>query len=234
MFKKSKKGAPAPAGDPHNRHSGSSSNALVYAQPGNHQQHTHIPMEHFNDPRSNNNSDSHLHEHDPLPPAVDFSSVTPTARYQFRALARRALSYHRRQRASNICCLVIWPVMLVVLCLIFSFMGGENLGKSSKIAAFCVNDADPLTSKGFDLSKIPAGPNGSKRIAAAWYPANLWGSRNEEALPCVRWFGESFPRKAPYENTTVAGAAQPDRYLFTPQTFFFVLSTNVQHSESIV
>ncbi|KAG0285069.1 hypothetical protein BGZ96_010645 [Linnemannia gamsii] len=215
MFKKSKKGAPAPEDDPHNPHNrlsgNSSSNALVCAQPGNHRHHTHIPMEHLNDPKSSNNSNPHLHEHDPLPPAVDFSNVTPTTRYQFRALARRALSYHRRQRTSNICCLVIWPVLLVVLCFLFSLMG-ETPSKSSRIAAFCVNDADPLTSQEFELSKIPAGPNGSNKIAAAWYPASLWDSGNSDALPCVRWFGESFPRKAPYENTTVAGAAQPDSY----------------------
>ncbi|KAF9294425.1 hypothetical protein BGZ88_003919 [Linnemannia elongata] len=217
MFKKSKKGVPAPTGDPHNPHNrlsdNSSSNALVYAHPGDH--HAHIPMEHLNDPKFNNNSDPHLHEHDPLPPAVDFSNVTPTARYQFRALARRALSYHSRQRTSNICCLVIWPVLLVVLCLVFSLIGGESPSKQSKIAAFCVNDADPTTSRWFELGKIPAGPNGSKRVPASWYPASLWGSRYGDSLPCVRWFGESFPRKAPYENTTVAGAAQPDSF-YTP------------------
>ncbi|KAF9148462.1 hypothetical protein BG015_009807 [Linnemannia schmuckeri] len=219
MFKKSKKGAPAPAGDPHNPHNrlsgNSSSNALVYAQPDDHHHHTHIPMQHLNDPKFSKSSDPHLHEHDPLPPAVDFSNVTPTARYQFRALARRALSYHSRQRTSNICCLVIWPVLLVVLCLIFSLIGGESLSKESKIAAFCVNDADPTTSRSFKIEKIPAGPNGSKRVPASWYPASLWASRYDDALPCVRWFGESFPRKAPYENTTVAGAAQPDSF-YTP------------------
>lgn len=213
MFKKSKKSVPAPTGDPHNPHNrlsdNSSSNALVYAHPGDH--HAHIPMEHLNDPKFNNNSDPHLHEHDPLPPAVDFSNVTPTARYQFRALARRALSYHSRQRTSNICCLVIWPVLLVVLCLVFSLIGGESPSKQSKIAAFCVNDVDPTTSRWFELNRIPAGPNGSKRVPASWYPSSLWRSRYGDSLPCVRWFGESFPRKAPYENTTVAGAAQPDR-----------------------
>ncbi|KAF9144893.1 hypothetical protein BGX30_011113 [Mortierella sp. GBA39] len=216
MFKKTKKGVPAPTGDPHNPHNrlsgSSSSNALVYAHPGDHR--THIPMEHLNDPKFNN-SDPHFHEHDPLPPAVDFSNVTPTARFQFRALARRALSYHSRQRSSNICCLVIWPVLLVVLCLVFAIISDGGLGKGSNIAAFCVNDADPTTSRSFDIEKIPVGPNGSKRVPASWYPASLWSSRYSDPLPCVRWFGESFPRKAPYENTTVAGAAQPDSF-YTP------------------
>ncbi|KAG0373183.1 hypothetical protein BGX24_012036 [Mortierella sp. AD032] len=214
MFKKSNKGAQAPPVDlhnPHNRLSGnSSSNALVYASAGDHT-HTHIPMEHLNDPKFNS-SDPHLHQHDPLPPAVDFSKVSPSARYQFRALARRALSYHVRQRTSNICCLVIWPVLLVVLCLIFTLIGGGEANKASKFAAFCVNDADPLTSTTLELGKLPLGPNGNTRIPVAWYPTSMWSSsRASDPLPCVRWFGESFPQKAPYENTTAAGAAQPDR-----------------------
>ncbi|KAF9127553.1 hypothetical protein BGW39_005784 [Mortierella sp. 14UC] len=215
MFKKSNKGASVPTVDHHNpdnRLSGnSSSNALVYANIGDH---THIPMEHLNDPKYSN-INPHLHEHDPLPPAVDFSKVSPTARYQFRALARRALSYHARQRTSNICCLVIWPVLLVVLCLIFTLIGGEEINKASKIAAFCVNDADPLTSRTLELGKLPPGPNGSKRVPVAWYPTSLWATRYNDPLPCVRWFGESFPKKAPYENTTAVGAAQPDSY-YTP------------------
>ncbi|KAF9085053.1 hypothetical protein BGX23_010001 [Mortierella sp. AD031] len=219
MFKKSNKGAAAPTIDHNNRLSDNSSSALVYAtQPGDH---TNIHMEYLNNnnnnnSKSNNNSNSQLdHEHDPLPPAVDFSNVTPSARYQFRALARRALSYHSRQRTTNICCLVIWPVLLVILCLIFTMISGGDSNSNPNLIRFCVNEADPLTSNAFILGKAPHGPNGSNRVPAAWYPKNFWSAHYNDPLPCVRWFGESFPRKTPFENTTAAAAAQPDTF-YTP------------------
>ncbi|KAF9922051.1 hypothetical protein FBU30_007846 [Linnemannia zychae] len=197
--------------NPQNRHSGnSSSKSLIYNHPTDH---AHIPMEHLGEHRSNKTSS--IHEHDPLPPPVDFSNIKPTTRYQFRALARRALSYHRRQRLTNACCLVIWPVLLVVLCLVFSIIGQNDLGEPSRIAAFCANDADPLNDPQFQVSKVPLNPKGSKRYPAAWYPASFWGNNYPDSLPCVRWFGESFPNKVPYENTTAQAAAQPDTF-YTP------------------
>ncbi|KAF9961954.1 hypothetical protein BGZ72_000576 [Mortierella alpina] len=154
------------------------------------------------------------HQHDPLPPAVDYSQVTPSARYQFRALARRALSYHRRQRFTSICCLVIWPVLLVVLCLAFTLIGGGD-SKAYNRVAFCVNEVDPTTSPDFSLDGIPTPKDGSSEVKAAWYPASFYSSYNTDTLPCVRWFGESYPIKAPYENTTAADAAEPSSY-YTP------------------
>ncbi|GJJ67951.1 hypothetical protein EMPS_00297 [Entomortierella parvispora] len=146
-------------------------------------------------------------EHDPLPPAVDFSGVHPTARYQFRALARRAVSFHRRQRFSNICCLVIWPVMLVLLCFVFSIVMGTGTTHVSGQVEFCSNDANPQTSPGFNLDKPDVGP-------AAWYPSAF--SSRAPSMPCVRWFGESYPSKAPYENATAAAISQPDSYYQPP------------------
>lgn len=100
-------------------HSNNSANSLI----NNGQCHSHIPMEQFSvTPISANHNNKHRFntkdgmEHDPLPPAVDYSGVSPTSRYQFRAMSRRALSYHRRQRLTNVCCLVLWPVILVLIC----------------------------------------------------------------------------------------------------------------------
>ncbi|KAF9925032.1 hypothetical protein BGZ67_008934 [Mortierella alpina] len=153
------------------------------------------------------------HQHDPLPPAVDFSQVTPSARYQFRALARRALSYHRRQRFTSICCLIIWPVLLVVLCLAFTLIGGGDSGAYGRIA-FCVNEVDPSTNPRFSLSSLPPIEDGSSELKAAWYP-KAFDSSYSTPQPCVRWFGETYPIKAPYENTSAADAAEPSSY-YTP------------------
>lgn len=192
-----------------NRHSDNSSNSLV-----NNGQHSHsyIPMEQVSVtpiPANNLNTKEEI-AHDPLPPAVDYSGVSPSAKYQFRALSRRALSYHRRQRLTNVCCLVLWPVMLVLICFGIAMTAGGDSSKSYKIA-FCTNEADPATSSTFSFSKLPAEVvSRDNKIHNACYPSGFIGSDSPAYLPCVRWFGSTYPNKAPYENVTAADRAQPD------------------------
>ncbi|KAG0057842.1 hypothetical protein BGZ83_000029 [Gryganskiella cystojenkinii] len=181
-----------------------------------HHGHQTIPMETLSSraniyDRNDKATNQFEHEHDPLPPAVDFTNVQPTARYQFRALARRALSYHRRQRSTNICCLVLWPVILVLLCFIFSIVmgSGRGSGRMNGTVDFCSKDADPQKDTVFGLDSASPGP-------VAWYPSGFSG--RTFSLPCVRWFGESYPSKAPYENATAASLSQPDSYYQPPPT----------------
>ncbi|KFH67573.1 hypothetical protein MVEG_06305 [Podila verticillata NRRL 6337] len=198
-----------------NRHSDNSDQSLVNS---GQYSHGHIPMEQFSVTPipANNLSTKEKIEHDPLPPAVDYSGVSPSAKYQFRALSRRALSYHRRQRLSNVCCLVLWPVMLVVICLGISMLTGGDSRKSFKIA-FCTNEADPATSFSFQLSKPPAELiSKDNKIHNAWYPSGFIGGDSPSDLPCVRWFGSTYPNKAPYENVTAADQAQPDAFYSPP------------------
>lgn len=200
---------------PVKRHSDNSSNSLV-----NNSQHSHtnIPMEQFSVtpiPAHNNNNSSNFNakeeiEHDPLPPAVDYTGVSPSAKYQFRALGRRALSYHRRQRVTNVCCLVLWPIVLVLICFAISVTSGGD-SKKTYTLAFCSNEADPATSP--PVSNLDKGKaelfSKDNKFHAAWYPSEFFGqSRNQ--LPCVRWFGNTYPNKAPYENVTAADRAMPD------------------------
>ncbi|KAG0028429.1 hypothetical protein BGZ82_008437, partial [Podila clonocystis] len=208
---------------PVKRHSDNSSNSLVNnSQHGQHS-HTNIPMEQFSvtpiPANHNNHSNSNFNnkeeiEHDPLPPAVDYSGVSPSAKYQFRALGRRALSYHRHQRVTNICCLVLWPIILVLVCFAISVTSGPDSKKSYKLA-FCSNEADPATSSSFALNKVPAELiSRDNKFHAAWYPSTLFSTRTDR-LPCVRWFGNTYPNKAPYENVTAADRAMPDAF-YTP------------------
>ncbi|KAG0008224.1 hypothetical protein BGZ81_004231, partial [Podila clonocystis] len=146
---------------------------------------------------------------------VDYSGVSPSAKYQFRALGRRALSYHRRQRVTNICCLVLWPILLVLICFaIYSTSGPDS--KNSYTVAFCSNEADPVTSSSFGyLNKVKAEfITEDNKFHAAWYPSELYSKRSD-SLPCVRWFGNTYPNKAPYENVTAADRAMPDAF-YTP------------------
>lgn len=191
-----------------NRHSDNSDNSLVNS---GQYSHSHIPMEQFSVtpiPANNLNTKEKI-EHDPLPPAVDYSGVSPSAKYQFRALSRRALSYHRRQRLSNVCCLVLWPVMLVLICFGIAMTTGKDSSKSFKIA-FCTNEANPATGFSFTLTEPPAVLiSRDNKIHNAWYPSGFLGGGSSN-LPCVRWFGSTYPNKAPYENVTAADRAQPD------------------------
>jgi len=188
------------------RPSDSSSNALVSPHPSQ----TYIPMKEFQHHSTVQLGKSEEIEHDPLPPAVDFTGLKPSTHYQFRALARRALSYHRRQRNANVCCLVIWPVLLVLLSFIFSIIGASD-PEFTGMVGFCVNEADPQTSQSFSLGGVPKPTTGSK-VNAAWYPRSFWSQSeggSAAIIPCVRWFGESYPAKAPFENTTTT---EPHRY----------------------
>ncbi|KAG0262361.1 hypothetical protein BG011_010244 [Mortierella polycephala] len=193
----------------------SSSHALVTANPPQQQIYadlTQIPMQDLD-----SDAKPHVHQHDPLPPAVDFSQVSPSTRYQFRALARRALSYHRRQRFTNICCLIIWPLFLVILCFVITLLSSDGSRGYEGPVAFCVNEVDPLNDSGFSLINVPEPTGGRTKPAAAWYPNAInFGQGWNKNLPCVRWFGETYPVKAPYENVTAADMAQPDSFYAPP------------------
>ncbi|KAF9413574.1 hypothetical protein BGZ94_000677 [Podila epigama] len=200
------------------RHSDNSSNSLV----DKNSNHTEIPMQQFSvtpiPASSSNNTDDHEHgiEHDPLPPSVDYSGVKPTARYQFRALSRRALSYHRRQRITNIFCLIIWPVLLVLICFIIAVTSNPDKKKNFTLT-FCTNKADPITSGVFSIRDAREEWSSSdNKIHSAWYPTAYFTSGYADELPCVRWFGESYPIKPPYENVTAADQAIPDTFYSPP------------------
>ncbi|KAF9307164.1 hypothetical protein BGZ74_009869 [Mortierella antarctica] len=144
-------------------------------------------------------------EFEPLPPPVDFSGMKPTARYQARALARRALSFHSRKRITNGICLLIWPILMVVLNYsladIISWKGTGPRG----VFRMCVNEVDPLRARSADFNQRLLLPEEIEYgFNASFYPqfARNFEDRYSELLPCVRWFGESHPDQPPYANGT--------------------------------
>ncbi|KAG0309390.1 hypothetical protein BGZ98_002896 [Dissophora globulifera] len=155
-------------------------------------------------------------EHDPLPPAVDFSDFHPSARYQFRGLARRAISYHRRQWITSACCLVIWPIILGVACLVIGLLtSSERSNAYHGLIGFCENGVDPQTNPTFEIGSSQAPPGGQK-LFAAWYPKTFENDGYQDSVqPCVRWFGQSYPSKMPYENVSAVAASEPDSF-YTP------------------
>ncbi|KAG0274321.1 hypothetical protein BGZ96_004376, partial [Linnemannia gamsii] len=158
--------------------------------------HVHIPMEPL--------AEKEIFE--ALPDPVDFSTIKPTTRYQFRGMARRALSYHRRQRFTTIGCLVIWPILLVVLVYVLN-MNSEDL---KGLVRYCTNEADVQYGGEFDLSFGKFRKIENQVFNSAHYPIAFESYYPKQA--CVRWFGESYPVNQPYQNATWASTPSLDSF----------------------
>ncbi|GJJ67939.1 ABC-2 type transport system ATP-binding protein [Entomortierella parvispora] len=153
-----------------------------------------------------------------LPQPVDFSGVTPSTRYQVRGLARRALSYHRRQRFSSIFCLVLWPILLVLISFAIS-SSGNNTG----LIRYCTNEVNPQLDRAFDLNYGGFKPEENGVYNSPVYPS-AFGGEGYVNMPCVRWFAQSYPTKQPYENNT--HPEQPDTvYVPAPDFGWYNLSS---------
>lgn len=170
-------------------------------------QNTPSPSPHQDDSPIQISMDSMIEKEifEPLPEPVDFSHIKPTTRYQFRGMARRALSYHRRQRITNIGCLVVWPVLLVVLCHVLN-KTLDSIDRQGLIR-YCTNEADPQFGRVFFLRNGGFLPEDNNIYNSPSYPVAFEPKGDEKSeQPCVRWFGESFPVSAPYQNATWANA----------------------------
>ncbi|KAF9334496.1 hypothetical protein BG006_002055 [Podila minutissima] len=178
----------------------------------NSQSHLSIPMQPVDGTK-----DVEAIEFEPLPTPFDFSGMKPTARYQTRALARRALSFHARQRITNGICLIIWPVLMALLnYFLAAFIAGEDSVKQG-IFRMCVNEANPQRSRFVTFGKHNLSPEEAAHgFNASYYPkTNKLGGFYTYPEPCVRWFGESHPNQPPYMNGTGNGV---DTY-FAPADF---------------
>ncbi|KAG9064767.1 hypothetical protein KI688_003026 [Linnemannia hyalina] len=161
---------------------------------------------------------------EPLPEPVDFSQITPTTRYQFRGMARRAVSYHRRQRITNIGCLVVWPVLLVILCHVLNKT--LDIIERQGLIRYCTNEADPQFGRTFSLGVGGFLPEDNNVYNSPSYPAAFeLKPDGDSQQACVRWFGESYPVSAPYQNATWANAGFLDStYIPSPDFGWFNVS----------
>ncbi|KAG0224141.1 hypothetical protein BGW41_005240 [Actinomortierella wolfii] len=161
-----------------------------------------------------------LSSHDPLPPPVDFTLASPSVGLQLRALARKTLSYHRRQYKINTCCLVIWPIAMVVVTFVLSLIENSRSIDKTLDIRYCVNEADPFNDLQFapDEPRTPFNQRYIKivnnQLNTAWFPVNLNGGY-PQPLPCIRWFGDQIPVKHPYENSTLPRQLEPHA-MYTP------------------
>ncbi|CAG8542671.1 8781_t:CDS:2 [Paraglomus brasilianum] len=145
--------------------------------------------------------------------------------YQFRALARKTISYQKRQWFVNICCIMLCPVLMVAI--------AEFLWCSNS-SAFDVN-GEPIDPKG-DLPLVPAStlPNvrsGVSEVALTNYYLPPPGD-DAFATPgapqlCVYWFERDYPVQAPYQPNPAAAnenLRKANTYLPDPVGGWFNLS----------
>lgn len=167
------------------------------------QSHLSIPMQPVD-----TSKDEGAIEFEPLPTPVDFSGMKPTARYQTRALARRALSFHARQRLTNGMCLIVWPILMAILIYVLATIVAGEFNVAQGVFRMCANDANPLNSRRIVFNERDLTPEEiASGFNASYYPRfnrnfHKWYTEN---LPCVRWFGESHPNQPPYANGTGTG-----------------------------
>ncbi|KAF9307165.1 hypothetical protein BGZ74_009870 [Mortierella antarctica] len=156
-------------------------------------------------------------EFEPVPTPVDFSGMKPTARYQTRALARRALSFHARQRITNGICLIIWPILMALLNYFLATLIAGEYSDRQGVFRMCVNEVNPQRSRFVAFGDQDLSPEEvAHGFNASYYQKTdrLWGYYTYPE-PCVRWFGESHPNQPPYMNGTGNGV---DTY-FAPADF---------------
>lgn len=166
------------------------------------QSHLSIPMQPVDDTK-----DVEAIEFEPVPTPVDFSGMKPTARYQTRAVARRALSFHARQRITNGICLIIWPILMALLNYFLATLIAGEYSDRQGVFRMCVNEVNPQRSRFVAFGDQELSPEEvAHGFNASYYlkTDRLWGYYTYHE-PCVRWFGESHPNQPPYMNGTGNG-----------------------------
>ncbi|CAG8495571.1 10808_t:CDS:2 [Ambispora gerdemannii] len=149
--------------------------------------------------------------------------------YQIRALARKTISYQKRQMFANICCITLCPLLMVVIsgilgvvitALINNSSGGssEYLFCSSE-AAYNTTTRQPYDKDSDNLPKrdskdIPNVPSDVDTVKLTNYylpPAGdeLFSSPGSPQ-GCVYWFEPDYPTREPYEPKTDDGIVKKD------------------------
>ena len=141
---------------------------------------------------------------------------------QFKALSRKALSYHKRHLFSNILCLFLCPILIVFISWLVGWIinnGIKNLNDYEQIV-YC-SDKNFMTSNNWfntniSSSKVPtvAFKNTLKKAKAVNFfnfinkdldsssSDSLFGNSKltkDMQNPCVRWFGSKYPISSVYE-----------------------------------
>ncbi|KAJ3029940.1 UNVERIFIED_CONTAM: hypothetical protein HDU68_010626 [Siphonaria sp. JEL0065] len=150
---------------------------------------------------------------------------------QLKALSRKTIAFQRRQMFTNICCICMCPLMMVVISAMIGALINGLIAKSqpSEDILYCGNNAS-LTPTGFPIfnSSDPGVygvnvTNGKSVNYLVYFNfGNLNGPPGAQLLniqhPCNFWFGDSYPKNSPiYErNADLNGSAKADTTYVPP------------------
>ncbi|KAI9184058.1 hypothetical protein H9P43_003111 [Blastocladiella emersonii ATCC 22665] len=176
--------------------------------------------------------------------AVDVAptaSFTPTPAsgderksYQVRALVRKTISYQKRQRVTNFCCVSACPFLMVALSALLAVVLTNLVASSSEVQQYVAcSNADamnattntPLT-KGFptvDGSKVPGATAGVKvqltNFLVTPVALNTGGPPSGGATaPCVVWTSPTYDTSPVYERDPFLNMVPPFTSLFNAST----------------
>ncbi|KAI8815091.1 hypothetical protein BJ742DRAFT_659980, partial [Cladochytrium replicatum] len=138
--------------------------------------------------------------------------------YQLRALARKTLAYQSRQWFTNICCITLCPLVMVVIASLLGIVVRQLIANQLTIEEYLycssLDAMDPATNwpytnilnttvKGLlpvtDRSSIPDAQTDTVRHLNVGPPPSA-GTFSTANYPCVRWFGTNqYPYSSLYE-----------------------------------
>ncbi|KAI8848838.1 hypothetical protein BC829DRAFT_417290 [Chytridium lagenaria] len=164
--------------------------------------------------------------HRPMPAALP-----PRKSNQIRALARKSLSYQKRQVFTNVCCISLCPLFMVVISAGLG-MFVRNLIQSTRPiedVIYCGNN-NSLNSDGFpifrlgDVNLFGANTTNGKstnyllNVALSNYDTIPGAETQNFRQPCVFWFGNDNPQNSViYErNANLSGFAKLDSTFTSP------------------
>ncbi|KAI8848836.1 hypothetical protein BC829DRAFT_207092 [Chytridium lagenaria] len=166
----------------------------------------------------------------------------PRKSNQFRALSRKALSFQKRQIFTNVCCISLCPMFMVIISALLgnAIQGFIQTSQGIEDVLYCSNN-NSLNNVGYPIyilgdygiygSNVTNGKatNFARVVAFADYESTPGADSLNFWQPCVFWFGSDFPRFSPiYEkNANLTGIAKLDStYAPPPDGGFYSIISN--------
>ena len=182
--------------------------------------------------------------------------ITINESRQYTALAKKALSFQKRQRFTNICCITLCPLIMVVISAGLGGLIQTLITRSSVIYEYiyCSNvdnmnsnnvpywDTSDWRLKNVSSSDIP-GARLASLITSNWAIITVFSTTRQPGAtqafakrPCSYWFGEQYPAGILYERPTAAvgNLLKDSSYLPQPLVGWFSTLTNITTSSSTI
>ncbi|KAI9592525.1 hypothetical protein BDF19DRAFT_211325 [Syncephalis fuscata] len=125
--------------------------------------------------------------------------------YQWRALTRSTLSYQKRQKFANICCIALCPLLMVAIAGILGIVVTNLLKKSmgTTETVYCANATGLVpgtTIPRATLDKVSLVSTPSFFFSSGMdYSKTTDSDFSYSYYACINWFEHDYPSSAPYE-----------------------------------